>query len=159
MAEEVAKGAGGLPEAIRGSDLVLLPASRKTVEVRRWSYKRAIMVSKYLNEVLSQLPEDVIEKSNDALQIFYEHGADRIFEVAKLSLAPEHRDVLDDETDAADVFAVIKAAFALNEAGDLLKKSMGLAGQFLLAKAVSSPKTPEPPKETAPTPQLQETKK
>lgn len=134
MAEEQAKGAGGLPAAIERCRLVTLPASRATVEVRRWSFIRAAEISRFINEVVVGLPEDVLLDVANSIGVFYKHGPEKMLEVARLSVAPEHRAAIGAETDYADVFAVLDAAFEINEAGGGLGKMSGLASRFLLGQ-------------------------
>lgn len=135
MAEDQAKAGGGAPAAVERSRLVTLPICGKTVEVRRWSYTRLMQVSRFLTESYESIDE---ENTPAALAAFYSSGHTRFLEVAKLSLAPEHRAVIDDEADASDVFAVMEAAFQINS-GDNLKKAAGLAGTFLLGRITGIP--------------------
>lgn len=125
---------GGPPSAIERSRLILLPVCQKTVEVRRWSFTRLMQISKYMNEIISELPEDVVLNSHKAVSFFFEHSAVRMLEVVKLSLAPEHREIVNDELDAEDAFRLIQEAFDLNDANDSLKKATSLAGSFLLGR-------------------------
>lgn len=138
MADEKAeKGASGPPAAIQRSKLITLPVCQKTVEIRRWSYFRLMQISDFLNEIISGLPEDVEINTREAVSFFFKHGARKILDVARLSLVPEHRDLVDDEIDAKDAFFLIQEAFDLNEAEENLKKATSLAGSFLLGKAAA----------------------
>lgn len=120
---------------VERSRLITLPVCKRTLEVCRWSYPKLMLVSRYMNELYDTLPED----TKEALNHFYEKAQDRFFEVARMSVAPEHREALDAEInskyglDHDDAFFLIDTAFDLNKGGGL-KKAAGLAGGFLLNK-------------------------
>jgi len=135
---EEAKGGGGLPAAIERFRLVVLPVCKKTVEVRRWSFTRQAMVSRYLSETISSLPDDVEQDFKKAIDIFYSEAPDKFVEICKFSVPEEYRAMIDDEWfDSVDLFAIMDAAFAINQPGGGMGKMSGLVGRFLLEKAAS----------------------
>jgi len=140
MANEAAK-------AIERVRLVTLPICGKTVEVRRWSFIRSGEISRFMNDVIAGLPPDVSLDVGNSMSVFYQTSPKKMLEVARLSVAPEYRPLVDEEIDAADAFAILDAAFEINQEGDGLGKMQGLATNMVMGRAIGeAQKITEPPK-------------